>query len=249
VYAAASRFITTGTLFTSAARIAIAPRLSRLMAENRREEASALYHGATQATVLAAWPLYIGLAAFAPAVLAVFGHGFHSGATAMTILAIAMLVDMFTGNIQTVLLMVGGTSRWNMFNAILALTIDVAIDLWLVPKHGSAGAATGWAVAIIVVNIAAALEVRYVLDLPVTNRSTMVAAGATLACFAGPALVVMPAIGRGVTGLAVWLVVSLAAFAGFILWSWRSGDRFNLGPSLASILPPSIAGSIQRRSS
>lgn len=236
IYGAASRFVTAGTLVMQASRISIAPRLSRLLASGRREEATRLYHGATEVTVLASWPLYLGLAGFAPAILRLFGHGFSAGATALTILALAMLVDTYTGNIQTVLLM-SGLSRWNLANAILALAIDIGLDLLLIPSHGATGAAIGWAVSIVAMNIAACLEVRYALQLRVFNRSTTLAALAAALCFGAPMLVIIPALGRGVTGLVVWLAVGAALMA---LWLWRARDRMGLAEALAAVVPVTL---------
>jgi O-antigen/teichoic acid export membrane protein len=236
IYGAASRFITAGTLVMQASRVSIAPRLSRLLSAGRSEEATRLYHGATEVTVLASWPLYLGLAGFAPAILRLFGHGFGPGATALTILALAMLVDTYTGNIQTVLLM-SGLSQWNLFNAVLALVIDVGLDLLLIPSHGATGAAIGWAAAIVTMNVAACLQVRYVLHLRVFNRSTTIAAVAAIVCFGLPMVLVIPILGRGVAGLAVWVPVGVLLMA---IWLWQARDRMGLGEALAAVVPVNI---------
>ena len=79
IYAAASRFITTGTLALQAMRLAAAPEISAAMAADDKKRASDLYRVTTQLVILASWPLYLMLAVFAPGILLLFGGGKISG--------------------------------------------------------------------------------------------------------------------------------------------------------------------------
>ena len=217
VYAAASRFITTGTLVLQATRIAITPQLSRLLATERTSEAEALFNGGAQAVVAASWPLYLGLACFSPAILRVFGRHFTSGATSLTILSLAMLVDTATGNIGSVLLM-AGRSRWNVVNATSALAVDVIIDLLLIPHHGATGAAIGWAAAIVVLNVLACLEVHYLMGLQIFDRATIRTAILAGLCFGAPGVVLGLLEPRLLWPPAAWLVIGGACY---VAWWWR----------------------------
>ena len=95
------------------------------------------------------WPGYLTMAAFAPVLMGLFGAEFKSGATALTILSLALLVLMGTGNNKIVLLM-GGKSKWNLAITSVTLTVNVVLDLILIPKIGINGAAIGWAAATVV---------------------------------------------------------------------------------------------------
>ena len=220
IYAAASRFITTGTLVLQATRIAITPQLSRLLTSGRTSEAEALFNGGAQAVVAASWPLYLGLACFSPAILRVFGGRFTAGATSLTILSLAMLVDTATGNIGSVLLM-AGSSRWNLVNAGTGLAIDVVVDLLLIPSHGATGAAIGWAAAIVVINVLACLEVHYLMHLQIFDRSTIRTGVAAALCFGAPGLL----LGLLEKGL-LWPVAAWLVFGGgcYAAWWWRRRD-------------------------
>jgi O-antigen/teichoic acid export membrane protein len=224
VYAAASRFITTGTLGLQASRIAIAPRLARALTAGDNRGAAALYNGGTHAVVAMSWPLYLGLACFSPVILRIFGRGFGHGATALTILSIAMLVDTATGNVGSVLLM-GGKSRWNIINAFVALAVDLVIDVILIPGQGSTsgatGASIGWAAAIVVVNGLQCVEVRCLMRLRIVDRGTVRTALVTLVCFGVPGLVLGLIGPRGVWALGMWLVVGLVAYLEY--WRRRRG--------------------------
>lgn len=217
IYATASRFVTTGALALQASRIAISPRLSRLLASDQTQSAERLYNGSTRAVVVSSWPLYLGLACFSPLVLRLFGHGFSHGATALTILSLAMLVDMATGNITTVLLM-AGSSRWNLLNAGTGLTIDVIVDLLLIPHHGATGAAIGWATSIVTINVMACLEVHFLMGLQIFDRANIRAMAVALACFGLPGLVLTAVAGHSPWSLVVWAAVGGSTYAG---WWWQ----------------------------
>jgi O-antigen/teichoic acid export membrane protein len=217
IYATASRFVTTGTLALQASRIAISPRLSHLLVSDQKPAAERLYNGSTQAVVASSWPLYLGLACFAPLVLRLFGHGFTHGSTALSILSLAMLVDMATGNISTVLLM-AGSSRWNLLNAGTGLTIDVVVDLLLIPHHGATGAAIGWAASIITINVMACFEVHYLMGLQIFDHANLRAMAVALVCFGLPGVVLRAVAGHSPWSLVVWAVVGGTSYGS---WWWR----------------------------
>jgi hypothetical protein len=91
-----------------------------------------VYQVATAWLVLMAWPMYLGLAIFAPLLLRVFKPQYVSGASSLEILAVTMLVATGIGPVDMVLLM-GGRSFWNLFNVIVALTVNVGLSLLLIP--------------------------------------------------------------------------------------------------------------------
>lgn len=220
IYATASRFVTTGTLALQASRIAISPELARLMSTRRHREAEALFHGATRAVIAASWPLYIGLACFSHVILRVFGHGFTAGATALSILSAAMLVDTFTGNIGTVILM-AGSSRLNLLNAGVGLLVDVVLDVLLIPHYGATGAAIGWAASIVVINVLACVEVARLLGLRVLEPATNKVARSALLWFGIPGVALGVVAGHSLWALVAWLIM---ASVGYVSWWWRRRD-------------------------
>src|SRR5262249_30247634 len=149
----------------------------------RREydRAETIYKTSTQWIVASSWPLYLALAAGGPFVLRLFGPGFTAGADALAILALAMLVNLATGNVETVLLM-SGCSRYILANKLIAIGTNVVLNLVLVPHDGIVGAALAWAVSIVLDNVAAALEVRWLLCLRGYGRGTVAAAVCAAGC-------------------------------------------------------------------
>jgi O-antigen/teichoic acid export membrane protein len=218
VYAAASKLAMVGTLATEAVRIAIAPQISGLLTRRENARAERLYQVATWWIMTLCWPLYLGLVVFGPVVLRIFGAEFVAGGTALLILSLAMLVDLSTGNV-TVMLLMGGKSSWNLLNALGALLLNVGLNLLLVPRIGIAGAALAWAASIVFENLAAIIELRYLLRLNPFGRGWWLAAGQSALCFAGIGLLLSGLLGRSLLSLVATALVAAPLY----LWLvWRS---------------------------
>ena len=230
-YAAASRVAMVGTFGLQAVRIAIAPTISALLARDDRDGARSVYQIATWWLIALSWPLFLGLAVFAPFVLSIFGPGFEIGSTALTILALAMLVNLGTGNVTVVLLM-GGKSSWNLVNTAVAVTTNVSLNLLLIPRLGMEGAAIAWAVTIVVENIMAVVEVWLFLGMRPFGSGYLPIATAALVCVGGVSLLARAVAGPDLTGFVLAVVVSVPLY-GLVVWRLR--QRLHLDVFLASL--------------
>jgi O-antigen/teichoic acid export membrane protein len=219
IYATASRFITTGTLVLAATRIAVAPQIAGLLARGERAEAEDLNAVATGWVVAASWPLYLALAAFGPFVLTLFGADFTGGAGAMAILASAMALVLAAGNVQTVLLM-GGKSSWNLLDKAVVVVVMVVLHLLLVPPFGIIGAAIAWGTSMLVDNLLAALQVRYVLGLRLKTRTLAPIAGWAVAWFGVLGMVMRVLLGSGLPVVMAYAVLATCGY-GMVLWRLR----------------------------
>lgn len=225
IYAAASRFVTTGTLVEASLRIAIGPELSSRLAVRDLASATTLVGITTQWIILLSWPLYIALAIYAPVLLDVFGEGFRDGAAALAVLSVAMLVSMATGNSQAVLLM-SGRSLWQTGNKAVALTANIALNFALVPRWGMLGAATAWAVTILVDSTAVVWQVRYLVGMRLSIAPLLNAMLFGSITFTTIGLIVREVVGLNVVTAAAGLAVS--AVIHVLLLRWRR-EHFHLG--------------------
>jgi O-antigen/teichoic acid export membrane protein len=226
VYAAASRFATTGAFFLQAMRLAIAPQLSGMLATGQDARAGQLYRAATTWVILASWPVYLLMAFFSWTLLSIFGSSFTEAATALTILSLAMMVNLATGNVTTVLLM-AGRSRWMLLDKVASLVVMIALDVVLVPPYGITGAAVGWGAAMVVDKGLAAWQVSVRLGLSGVDAAAVKAALTAVAWFGGGAALCAALGAADVVGLLLTLGLGGLGYAA-TLWMWRTD--FQLAP-------------------
>ena len=216
IFGAVGRYALAGLLIMHGLRVAVAPQLSRLLGEGQRAAAAEVYRQTSLWIVVLSWPAYLMLAVFSPAFLDVFGPEFRAGATALAILAIAMLVNVGVGLVQTLLLM-SGNSRGHLFATATGLACNIAGCLALVPSHGALGAALAWSVGIVVENLIAAVLAQRALGEPLLRRDVVQAAAVVAGATGLTAALGVAALGRGPGGFAIALaalaVVSAASLA------------------------------------
>jgi O-antigen/teichoic acid export membrane protein len=233
VYTAASRFVMAGTLVLQALRLALAADVSAALARRDLGHVSQMYRLATQWVVLSSWPLYLVMAVFSSTVLRIFGDSYGSGGTAMTILCLAMLVNLAAGNVQTVLLM-GGKSLWVLADKAACLAVNVGLNLLLIPHLGIRGAAIAWAATIVLDSGLAFIQVRRGMGVGGSLRATALAGGAAAICFGVVPWVLRLTLGEGVAVLAGAIAVGLALYAVPV---WRARQYLGLGILLGALRP------------
>ena len=216
IYTAATRFLVIGQFGGRALSQAVQPQLGEVLATDDWAGARALYQTATAWLVLVTWPVYLLLAVFAPVALRVFGDGYASGASVVIVLTTAMLVAMICGMVTMVLNMSGRT-MWNLVNVLVALGVNIALDLVLIPRIGILGAAVGWGAAILVNNVLPLVQVRHTLGLHPFARGTLAAAALATGCFGILGLLAQLAFG-GLIGLLVTLPVGAVLYAAGCWW-------------------------------
>jgi O-antigen/teichoic acid export membrane protein len=224
VYTAATRFLVVGQLGAQAISSAAQPQLGEALARDDRTLANQIYRTATAWLMLLSWPLYLLSAAFAPLLLSVFGAGYGAGAVVVVVLALAMLVATGCGMVDMVLTM-GGRTSWNLGNTLLALAVNVGLNLLLIPPLGILGAAIAWAAAILANNLVPLAQIGLVLGLHPFDGATGRAALLALTCFGvlpgGLLLLDVPT----AAVLAAVLLVSVPLYA----WScWISREVLSL---------------------
>jgi O-antigen/teichoic acid export membrane protein len=244
IYTAATRLLVLGNFALLAVINVVGPQISDLLTRENRDRARVVYQTATSWLMLLTFPVYFILAVFSPLLLRVFGPEFVAGRTALLILSLAMLVSMATGPVDVVLLM-GGKSSWNLLNTAVALVLNVALNLLLLPHLGIEGAAIAWAVSIVVNNLAPLVEVWALMRLDPFGPGFLTAALCAAIAYGGIGLAVRSIAGPTVPAFLVYGVLATAVYAAFLLrfrnalqlpalgHALRAGDRPAAGtPSL-----------------
>jgi len=216
IYTASSRFLLVGAFVLTAMNQAVAPQIGALLAAREMGRVQTVYQSAAWWIIAATWPVYLTVVIFAPVVLKVFGSGFQQGAPILVILGTAAMVGAATGSVDWVLLM-GGKSRWNLLNTAVALAANVGLNLLLIPRYGMVGAASAWAVSIVLSNVLPMIEVWLLMGLSPFGRGFPVVVGASTACFGGLGLLARLLFGLSPASLLIFLVTGSAAYVTLII--------------------------------
>ncbi len=220
LYTVATRFIVVGQLGNQAIGSAVQPRLAEMLARSDIPGVRRLYQGSTAWVVLLTWPMFLLVAIFAPVYLRLFGARYSAAATTgvVALLCLAMLGAAACGMVDMVLSM-GGRTSWNLANVTVALGVNIALDLLLIPRLGILGAAVGWAVALLVKNLLPLVQIATVLKLHPFGPATLYATLLVTGCVGVPAAVLRLVAGDGPTGLALSVGVAAPAYllGGFLL--------------------------------
>ena len=152
IYGTVSRCMIAGVLIASVLRQTIQPQLRRLIVRGDRAAVKAMYGASTTWLVLVTWPVYLAMITHAPLVMSVFGPDYVRGAPALVLLCLAMLVASACGLVDVVLLMLG-RSWLSTINVMIALGLNVVLNLLLAPAYGMIGSAIAWVVAIMATNL------------------------------------------------------------------------------------------------
>jgi O-antigen/teichoic acid export membrane protein len=167
--------------------------------------------------------------------MAIFGHGYASGVTALEILGVAMLVNAGTGTNAIALLMAGGNTE-NLLIAAISLVINVGLNVLLIPHLGASGAALAWTVSILWTSVATALLLYRRTRLAPFGPGYVAVIIATLAGYGLVAMPIRLLVGSGVIGTVLGGLTGTVVFVA-ILWSLRS--RLRLDDMRRLLLTPS----------
>jgi O-antigen/teichoic acid export membrane protein len=213
VYAVVTRAARSAELVQQASRLAVGPMISAALARGRQAEVKRLHRDVALGTALLSWPFFVIAAYFAPVVLSLFGPDFTAGATALRILCLGLALSYAAGGVQSILLM-GGRSTAQLGNKVACLVLNVGLNLALVPRLGIVGAATAWAVVLVLDAAMAWLQILAGM------RLRLATAGACLLAdrWAGPVVAMFAA-------TAVVLVLGTAATTAALLTSVPSHRR------------------------
>ena len=108
------------------------------------------------------------LSAFPREALAIFGDGFQAGATALVLLSVSALLQVWFGFGSTVLAMAGG-ERLSLVNQAVALLLQVCLHLLLIPRYGLNGAALSTLIVTALLSATRAIEMRLLLGIPLLS--------------------------------------------------------------------------------
>ncbi|MGB3186499.1 MAG: oligosaccharide flippase family protein, partial [Ornithinimicrobium sp.] len=102
-------------------------------------------------------------------------------------------------------LTMAGKSLCNLGNVLLAFTVNLGLDLILIPQIGIVGAAIGWASAIVAANLVPLTQIALAFKLHPFGAPTMVSMTLAAGCFAGVPLAFDALVDTRATAISVGL--------------------------------------------
>jgi O-antigen/teichoic acid export membrane protein len=145
VYSAVLRTGQIIVLFLTSVNLMFSPYVADLHNRGERERLDDLFKSLTRWTLAATLPIFLLLMVAPQSVLRVFGGGFADGDAALRIVLLGQLLNIATGSVGFILIMVGRTG-WDLVVYAGSLVVDLVVAFVLAPKLGMEGAAIANAV-------------------------------------------------------------------------------------------------------
>jgi len=170
IFAVASQINIFGRIFHGSIVTTSAPIVSELYGRGEREQMGRFYQTVTKWTFTVNLPLFLIVLLFPGPILSIFGQSFVGGATALSILAWASLVQTGTGICGLVINMTGNT-HLRLMNSLVTFVLTLGLNFLLIPRWGLVGTAVAAVASAIVMNALRLLEVFILFRLLPYNSS------------------------------------------------------------------------------
>ena len=145
VYSAALRAGQVIVLFLTSVSLMFSPFVADLHNRGETERLDKLFKTLTRWTIVATMPAFLLLLVAPEEALRIFGARFSEGQMALLILIAGQFINIATGSVGFVLIMVGRTG-WDLVVYAASLALNLGLAFWLCPRYGMEGAAIANAV-------------------------------------------------------------------------------------------------------
>jgi O-antigen/teichoic acid export membrane protein len=118
-----------------------------------------------------------------------------------------------------------GKSSWNLMNTVIALTLNIGLNLLLIPHLGITGAGIAWAASILANNLIPLAQDWIFLELHPFGRGLPKAVVAATVAYLGVGVLVRLTLGLTVPAFLIYGVVATGVYAAL---AWRFRDDLQL---------------------
>jgi O-antigen/teichoic acid export membrane protein len=170
IFTAASRVSMVSTAFSNSMAMMSMPIVSELYADGKRQGLGHFYQTMTKWIFTFNLPFFLLLLFFPRPILSIFGESYATGSTGLVILAYKNLAGAAVGICGVMVVMTGNT--WlNTLNAVIQLTLIVALSALLIPGLGMVGAAIATTVGLTIIDFILVVEVFLLFRILPYNKS------------------------------------------------------------------------------
>ena len=172
IYTIASRLAQGVSLPTDALGVSLAPSFSVLVGQGDEAGLRRLFHASTRWLFLLGCGVGLGLIFAGKLILHIFGKDFGAGFLVLCILAAGQMFSASLGANGTLITMTGHP-KVNLVNSLCMGLGNLGLMVLLVPRYGALGAATAAASSFMIVNVARALEIWFILKIGPWDRTIL----------------------------------------------------------------------------
>ena len=231
-YNGANRLAHLVVLAWYAINLAHGPVWARLFEQRRHAEVARSAQVVTAWAALLVGPVLWMFVVFGDVFTWLLGADVERGGAALAILAVGLLVALPFGPCENLLLMAGKSGR-SFLNNLIALSVNVGLNLLLIPRYGTVGAAVAWAVALIVVRGLATRQLWRSRRVAAWSWPLLQAWALGGVVIGGGGVLSRQFVGNNVGGLGVTLMLGGPVLAAAAL---LQRERFELGALVSSLL-------------
>ncbi len=141
-----------------------APMLAEMSARDDRLGMGRLYKLVTRWVISLTLPVSALILLFPQRIMLLFGPDFMPGAPILMLLTAATLIQSFLGTGGPLLTMTGHP-RWHLLNAGISLTINIILNIILIPRYGAAGAAMATLISLFMIGVLRVGEVWFLMHI------------------------------------------------------------------------------------
>jgi len=143
--------------------------ISELYSVNKIKILGDLYSTITKWIIISTLPIVISIVFFPDTIMKFFGEVYIIGSSALVILALGQMINVFVGANGYILNMCGH-EKLLLINNISMAIINVIFNAVLIPKIGILGAALSTGMSIAIINIIKVFEVKFLLGIIPYNK-------------------------------------------------------------------------------
>nr|WP_321221281.1 MATE family efflux transporter [uncultured Psychroserpens sp.] len=151
-YGAAVKITTGIGIILMTINAVIAPDISKLYFSKQYKELKALIIKSTMLNFYLTIPAILFIFIFSEKILALFGDNYVLANSALLIMIIAQMFNAFCGSVGVYLNMTGRQKVY-LYILVLALILNIVLNVLLIPKHGMLGAALATGISMIFWNL------------------------------------------------------------------------------------------------
>ncbi len=160
IYRAASQLPSLMTIFLVATNSIYAPLAANLYQNGQMQRLSSIFKTTTRWVTYVTIPIFIFLVFSSKEVMMIFGKQYvENGFIVLIILSFGQIVNCITGGVGWTLNMTG-RQNLELINCLAMFTLNIILNLILIPQYGVIGAAVASGLSIIIINLVRVIIVK-----------------------------------------------------------------------------------------